>query len=87
MKNALNKAAEPAHQSEGLASILFPIFGTGAGGGSVAEHAERCFTAAVETLEPQPAHPIKVVYFYVWSDADLEVCLMLARHHSGLKSI
>ena len=87
VKNALSKAADPAYQSEGLASILFPIFGTGAGGGSVEEHAERCFTAAVETLESQPAHPVKAVYFYVWSDADLEVCLTLARHHSGLKSI
>lgn len=87
VKNALNKAADPAYQAEALSSILFPIFGTGAGGGSVGEHAERCFTAAIEVLESQPAHPIKVVYFYVWSDADLETCLTLARHHTGLRSI
>ena len=37
-------------------------------------------------MESEPAHPIKVVYFYVWSDAELEICLALARHHSGLRA-
>jgi O-acetyl-ADP-ribose deacetylase (regulator of RNase III) len=86
VKNAFNKAAEPPYQAEALSSILFPIFGTGPGRGNFEEHAERCFSAAIEAMESEPAHPIKVAYFYVWSDADLEICLSLARNHSGLQA-
>ncbi len=86
VKNAFNKAAEPPYQAEALSSILFPIFGTGPGRGNFEEHVERCFSAAIEAMESEPAHPIRVAYFYVWSDADLEICLSLARNHSGLQA-
>ena len=67
--------------------FCFPSSGPAPAAAASEEHAERCFTAAIEALESQPAHPIKAVYFYVWSDADLETCLTLARHHAGLTSV
>ena len=86
VKNAFNKAAEPSYQAEALTSILFPIFGTGPGRGNFEEHAERCFNAAIEALESEPAHPIKTAYFYIWVGRRAEICLSLARNHSALKA-
>ncbi len=72
--NALKKADSKEFREEHLSSIIFPIFGTGPAGGSVEEHAERCFTAAIDYLESNPTTSMERVYFYVWSDQELEIC-------------
>jgi hypothetical protein len=60
------------------ATILFPIFGTGPAGGNLVEHATRCFDAAVEALETNlGGDAVRGVYFYVWTDVDLESCRRL----------
>jgi O-acetyl-ADP-ribose deacetylase (regulator of RNase III) len=82
--NAIREAGRPDYQSEGLTSMVFPILGTGAGGGSVVTHAERCFKAAIEFMESNPTNPIQRVYFYVWTDIDLENCLTLIASIPGL---
>ena len=83
VKNALRKAKE--FQGDGVTSILFPIFGTGPGGGQVEDHAAICVDAAIEHLEGPIGCPIRVAYFYVFSDRDLETCQAIARNHPGLQ--
>ena len=84
VKNALRRASEPEFRKDGLTSILFPIFGTGPGGGDLSHHAEICINAAVDYLEAFDT-PILDVYFYVWSDIDIEICQTVARNSPSLK--
>jgi O-acetyl-ADP-ribose deacetylase (regulator of RNase III) len=84
VKNALRKAGDKEFELDGLRSILFPVFGTGPAGGAFHEHAEICVRAAIEFLEEIPT-PLETVYFYVWSDVDLESALAIARAQDGLQ--
>jgi O-acetyl-ADP-ribose deacetylase (regulator of RNase III) len=84
VKNALRKASDREFEGDGLRSILFPVFGTGPGGGDFQVHAEICVKAAVEFLEGTKS-PIETVYFYAWSDVDLEKVLAVAHSQQGLK--
>jgi len=83
--NALREAGRDAYRSDAVSSMLFPILGTGPGGGKLEDHAERCIHAAAEYLESSPGSPISSVYFYCWSDIDLEVCQAVIRGHQGLR--
>ena len=74
VKNALREARD-----SGFMSILFPIFGTGSGGGDLRRHAQICFRAAAEYLAANPEQTIQRVYFYIWSDSDLEICQQVMR--------
>src|SRR5262245_40559824 len=85
VKNALRRAGDDEFRNDGLTSMLFPIFGTGPGGGNLQRHAEICLDAAVEHLSAIPS-PIRDVFFYVFGDVDLEICTTIARNHRGLKS-
>lgn len=70
VKNALAAAKGTTFRS-----IVFPIFGTGPGGGNIETHARLCFGAAAEfLLDPNQVSPIEVVYFYVWTARDLDIC-------------
>jgi O-acetyl-ADP-ribose deacetylase (regulator of RNase III) len=84
VKNALREMGSDAYRDLGLASILFPIFGTGPGGGNLQGHAELCVAAVMEFLEANADSPVRDVGFYVWSDVDLEVCMELLRKHPGV---
>ena len=86
VKNALKRAEDPKFREDAPLSILFPIFGTGPAGGDFFEHAEICVGAALEYLETV-TDVIHEVYFYVWSDVDLEICLTLAGNHPKLDSV
>ncbi len=86
VKNALRRAAEPEFRDDALKSILFPIFGTGPAGGDLSKLAEVCVSAALEHLETFDG-TLREVYFYVWSDVDLEICLNIARNHPGLDQL
>lgn len=72
--NALKRAEAADVRDKKAGSILFPIFGTGPARGSLEQHADVCFTAAIDYLESHPACPISKVYFYVWTDQDLDIC-------------
>lgn len=72
--NALRRADSKEFRDQHLASILFPIFGTGPAGGDLREHAERCLTAVIDYLESNVTSSMARVYFYVWTDRDLEIC-------------
>jgi O-acetyl-ADP-ribose deacetylase (regulator of RNase III) len=83
VKNALRRASDPEFQKAGGISILFPIFGTGQGGGDLALHGEICMNAAVEHLRTFSSN-VRAVYFYVWAASDLEICQSIARKHPAL---
>jgi len=84
VKNALRRTSDKEFEKDNLRSILFPVFGTGPGGGDFQAHAEICVKAAVEFLEGTKSS-IETVYFYVWSDVDLEKALAVARFQEGLQ--
>ncbi len=84
VKNALRKTSDKELEKDNLRSILFPVFGTGPGGGDFQTHTEICLKAAVEFLEGTKSS-IDTVYFYVWSDVDLEKALAVARSQEGLQ--
>ena len=72
--NALNKADGDETKDDPPSSILFPIFGTGPAGGNLRDHIGRFLRAAVDYLETKPNSNIQLVYFWAWSDMDLETC-------------
>lgn len=84
VKNVLRSAKDVRFKQEGGTSILFPIFGTGQGGGDLADQTQVCLNAAVEHLESTDTH-VCAVYFYVWGELDLEICLGVANNLRGLE--
>jgi O-acetyl-ADP-ribose deacetylase (regulator of RNase III) len=83
--SVFRRAAKPEFADDPPTSIMFPIFGTGPGGGDLADHARRCIDAAVEALEDGIAASVRSAYFYVWSDAALEACQAVIDGHDGLQ--
>jgi O-acetyl-ADP-ribose deacetylase (regulator of RNase III) len=75
--NALKRTETADIREKNPESILFPIFGTGPAGGTVEQHGDRCFMAAIDYLHSHPGCSIRKVYFYVWTDQDLVVCQKL----------
>ena len=55
----------------------------GRGAAISADHTQVCLTAAVEHLESTDTH-VRAVYFYVWGQLDLEICLGVANNLRGL---
>jgi O-acetyl-ADP-ribose deacetylase (regulator of RNase III) len=83
--NSFKRAASDEFQHDPPTSILFPIFGTGPGGGDLKEHAERCITTAVECLESNLWGSIRKAYFYVWTDTAWKICEGVIERHGGLQ--
>lgn len=74
--NAIRRAGQLTDDPP--ATMLFPILGTGQAGGDLADHAARCFDAALDALESGlGGDALRGVYFYVWTNADLDVCRRL----------
>ena len=80
------RAASADFHDDPPTSILFPIFGTGPGGGDLHDHAERCIDAAVECLESRLGGPVRKAYFYAWSDAAWEIIEGIIARHKDLKT-
>ena len=72
--NGLRKADDDEVKDDPPRSILFPIFGTGQAGGDVRDAITRLIVAAVDYLETNQNSNIQEVYFWAWSDMDLEAC-------------
>lgn len=58
----------------GIASIMFPLLGTGPAGGDLQDHAERLIGAAADYLDSHPDTALRIVYFYVFNDVAMEIC-------------
>lgn len=70
----LRQADDPALGREKV-SILFPLMGTGTGGGHLEETVERLLKAAITYLQqPGLASRLDVVYFLAANELDLAVC-------------
>lgn len=83
--NALARGDSPTLRDQGLKSILFPMLGTGPGGGDLKDHATRFFNAAVEYFDANPATTWQRVCFHAWSDVTLDICRRLAASHPSLQ--
>jgi O-acetyl-ADP-ribose deacetylase (regulator of RNase III) len=84
--SVFRRAASPEFAADPPTSILFPIFGTGPGGGDLRDHAQRCVDGAVQALEADVADSVRSVYFYVWTDEALRICEGVIERHDGLRS-
>lgn len=84
VKAALRLANRAPYQV--LRSILFPIFGTGPGGGDIETTVKICLDTAQEFLERGKDQPqgMRDIYFYVWGEVDLEICKAVANKMPGL---
>ena len=83
--NSFRRAASDEFRDDPPASFLFPIFGTGPGGGDLKDHAERCIGAAVECLEARLGGSIRKAYFYVWTETGWEICQSVIARHGGMQ--
>jgi O-acetyl-ADP-ribose deacetylase (regulator of RNase III) len=82
---AFRRAASAEFRDDPPASILFPVFGTGPGGGDLHDHAERCIDAAVECLESRLGGSLTNAYFYAWSDVAWEIIEGIMERHGSLQ--
>ena len=81
--NALALADSEEEKGANLRSILFPLMGTGQGGGKLQETVNSLVTAAIAYLENKPDSVIQQVYFMCLIEKDLEAC-QWAFDHAGL---
>lgn len=86
IRNAMALADSDEHKDAGIRSILFPMMGTGQGGGSLQETAPKLIETAKFYLEDRPDSRIKEVYFLCWTDKDLEACQQ-ALEQAGLAAV
>lgn len=86
VKAALRLASRQDFSKDEIHSILFPIFGTGPGGGDVEATIKICLDAAIEYLErgSEQSRGLRDIYFYVWGALDLEICNAVASKNPAL---
>jgi O-acetyl-ADP-ribose deacetylase (regulator of RNase III) len=85
--NALRKMDDERYSCENLHSIVFPMMGTGAGGGPVEEIAPRLLWAAISYLSENKASRVQTVYFSAWNQRDLEACSAALKSLPGVKPL
>lgn len=73
--NALRRFDHQQFRDDHLRTIVFPMFGTGAGGAKVEMVACRLIQAAISYLKSNPDSRVEAVYFSAWNHRDLEACL------------
>jgi O-acetyl-ADP-ribose deacetylase (regulator of RNase III) len=73
--NAMRKMDDERYAGENLRTIVFPMMGTGAGGGPVETIAPRLLWAAISYLLENPSSRVQTAYFSAWNHRDLEACL------------
>ncbi|MBP2324933.1 O-acetyl-ADP-ribose deacetylase (regulator of RNase III) [Kibdelosporangium banguiense] len=73
LTNAL-AAADRMQLTPPVETILFPLLGTGDGGGDLMSTAETLLAAAVDYFMAVPETRLRVVYFLAYTDWDLAAC-------------
>ncbi|MEU8632803.1 macro domain-containing protein [Amycolatopsis sp. NPDC048633] len=71
---ALERMDQERFREENLGSIVFPMMGTGNGGGHVDVIAPRLLQAAVSYLAAHTESSVRKVYFAAWNHRDLQAC-------------
>jgi O-acetyl-ADP-ribose deacetylase (regulator of RNase III) len=74
VKNALKLADSKQEKDANLRNILFPLLGTGQGGGKLRETVKSLLTTAKSYLENKPASVIQEVYFLCYTEREFEEC-------------
>lgn len=72
---------------EGLKSILFPILGTGAGGGGVKEIVGNLLLTTIHYLENHPDSCIDNVFFLAQRRDQRDACLAILANHSDIEVV
>lgn len=72
--NALRRMDDKRYAEEKLSTIVFPMLGTGAGGGSVEAVAPRMIEAAISYILATPGTCVRTVYFSAFNHRDVEAC-------------
>jgi O-acetyl-ADP-ribose deacetylase (regulator of RNase III) len=85
--NSLQRLDEERREDDSLRTILFPMMGTGAGGGDVTKIAPRLIQAAIAHFVSHRDCGIQAVYFSVWTQRDLNVCLAALRRSGEVEPI
>jgi O-acetyl-ADP-ribose deacetylase (regulator of RNase III) len=77
VKNTLRRLDEEraAFGRSGRASILFPLLGTGSGGGKVEDVVPHLFDAALDFLEETPNTMVEKVWFLAYSNQHWNACM------------
>ena len=70
----LRRMDHPNYAGDELHSIVFPMLGTGEGGGDVNVIADRLVRTAVGHLCANPGSRVSKVYFSAWNRRDLDAC-------------
>jgi O-acetyl-ADP-ribose deacetylase (regulator of RNase III) len=83
--NALQHLDEERREDDSLRTILFPMLGTGVGGGDVTKVAPKLIEEAIAYLVSHPESGIQMVYFSAWTRRDLNVCLATLQGASGVE--
>ena len=73
--NCLREADKP--ENAGLRSIIFPLMGTGTGGGELEAVVEELVKSAINYLENKPGGAIEEVAFLTYTNQDLAICQMV----------
>jgi O-acetyl-ADP-ribose deacetylase (regulator of RNase III) len=72
---SLRRMDHERYRDDGLHTIVFPMMGTGEGGGKVNVVAGRLIRAAVSYLMSNLDSNVTTVYFSGWNQRDLDACL------------
>jgi nudix-type nucleoside diphosphatase (YffH/AdpP family) len=70
----LRRMETESQRAGSLHTIVFPMIGTGEGGGDVNDVAPRLIQAAISYLRNKPDSQVTKVYFSAWSQRDLDAC-------------
>lgn len=69
--NALREADRLASESPSIETIIFPLLGTGVGGGEVAPTVRTLIGAAINYLDDTPNTSLKCIYFLAYTELEL----------------
>ena len=72
---SLRRMDHERYREDELRSIVFPMMGTGEGGGDVSVVAGRLIRSAVSYFMSNPASNVTTVFFSAWNRRDLDACL------------
>ncbi len=85
--NSLQRLDEERKEDDNLRTIVFPMMGTGVGGGDITQIAPRLIEEAIAYLLSHPESGIQTVYFSAWTRRDLNVCLATLRNSREVEPI
>ena len=84
--NTLRRMDDTRYHADGLGTIVFPMIGTGEGGGDVYTVAPKLIEAAISYFISNRNSRITKVYFSAWNYRDLEACQSAIRANTEIEA-